>query len=186
MKGVREGNTMAVRIVLAVAIMAVKGVLWLIEQPSSSLFRYHPAFVWLQTKIPIVRQFVWLGSYGAASPKGIHLYGMHPCIHGLYKPLPNRLWKDAKLITNKSVDSSGRLRCSGGPMLKQSQAYPHAFGRAIQKLWVANQEALALKLAEIRHTWLSTVGSELTTLDEETVSHWELAKLDSILEKLMR
>lgn len=68
---------------------------------------------------------MWLGSYGADSPKPIIMYSNSKCVQRLARPLPkNAEW-------NSLVNRGCNGKVSGNSLLKGSQAYPEEFGKAL-------------------------------------------------------
>ena len=74
-----------------------------------------------------------MGSFGAATPKGTHLWGPHENITKFSLPLPQKAW-DEQLVSKKLLPD-GRVQITGNSALKGSQAYPAEFGRATVGIW---------------------------------------------------
>lgn len=83
---VRAGNLMVARVALMIRLLHSKGVVWVLEQPSSSLLMHHPRMqALLRDGIPVYKIMVWLGAYGGTSPKCTHLYCSHPHFKSLQR-----------------------------------------------------------------------------------------------------
>lgn len=124
---------------LIVWLMEAKNVLWLYEQPHSSLLSEHPRMQELVRARKIYRAFMWMGSYGALTPKGTHLWCPSPCVGRLSLPLPQDVDWSAELVTKKTR-ADGSVQITGSHALKASQAYPKQFGLATVDLWRSWQQ----------------------------------------------
>ena len=73
-----------------------------------------------------VRHHVWLGNFGAASPKPIHMYAVNAqWVAQLAGPLRRgRQWQST---VSRYVGSDGRIRCTGNRHLKRSQFHALCF-----------------------------------------------------------
>ncbi|CAK9003302.1 unnamed protein product [Durusdinium trenchii] len=132
---------MTARVVIYLLICSLLRLMWVIEQPSSSLLEAHPLFAWLCSKISVYKVFIWMGAYGGDSPKPTVLYSNYQFIYKLYCPLPKGKVFEAEM-SNKYVDSSGQLRVSGGSDLKMSQHYPERFGIAVFELYMDHRKQI--------------------------------------------
>ena len=72
------------------------------------------------------KAFLWLGAYGASSPKPTYLWSNNDCFLELGKrALPTDVeWRDKEKIARHYIDCNGMLRVQGGPKLKQTQPQP--------------------------------------------------------------
>ena len=128
---------MVSRTVLLWRLLLPKYVSWALEQPASSLMEQRPRV--LEIKQMAVNQvdsfagwfqtFAYMGSYGHKTPKPSKFYCNEEWIQKLGKSSYKR----------KRVDDADRLATAvGGRVngnknnLKLSQAYPKAFGKAVQ------------------------------------------------------
>ena len=102
----------------------------------------HPAFRHLCKVSKIYRFRVAMSDFGGHSEKPSWLYSNCPWIAGLQNyacPLQQR---SARTLAIQYVDASGNTRVKGGPDLKQSQAYPAGFGRALVQLFFDRSDDL--------------------------------------------
>ena len=130
-KSVRDSNVMASRIALLIRVAVFIGVMWAFEQSNSSVFEAHPriADVLHHSGYYLVR--TWLGAFGAPTPKLIKVYSWGAWIFRLERQLVrSRLKKSG--TTEITVSRSGRKGVQGiKKQLKDTQAYPPAFGVAV-------------------------------------------------------
>lgn len=137
---VRIGNEMVSKLMLLAFIWISKGVFFVIEQPKGSLMDQHPRFQAFLRKFKIYRKYIAMADFGGETTKGSWLYSAHKFIHNLddfKEPAP----KSNHALVNKYVDKCGRTKIAGNKNLKLSQHYPDGFGRALVKLYRANQDA---------------------------------------------
>lgn len=76
---------------------------------------------------------MYMGSYGAASPKPTHLWCPSPAVSMFSLPLPYKC--DWEQVVDRTVLSNGKVSVSGNKLLKASQTYPREFGFATIKIW---------------------------------------------------
>ena len=179
---VRAGNEMVSKLFLFLMIMTIKGAFWLLEQPVSSLMHRHGRFQDWARNNRLYRQFVWLGAYGAESPKGITLYSPFPWISELYKPLPNRVWPAE--VSHHWVNSDGTPKVSGGSALKATQTYPVAFGVAVEKLYTKHHGDIMKKAEEMKAKYTIPPVETSKTMEATPKARWDDARLDDILAHL--
>lgn len=89
----------------------------------------------------LVKTCTWMGSFGAPTRKPTWLMADEPWT----KKLSRKLNRDADLgvagtTVNMADASDGRKRVCGGPRLKESQAYPVGYGKAVHQYWQERQE----------------------------------------------
>jgi hypothetical protein len=114
--------------------------MWMLEQPMSSLLQFHPRFRELIRRFEIYRTFIWMGAFGADSPKGTFLYSMHPCLEDLSgRPFDRAKFKG---LLDEYYDVNGKACFDGNDLLKVSQAYPKDFGVAVGDLYSSNEGAI--------------------------------------------
>jgi len=144
---VANGNGMVTRVIVLLLIIHVRGGLFVIEQPASSLMHRHPRFQYLMSILSVFKAFVYMGSFGAPSEKPTHLYANDRCIHELEgRPRPARERMSHRgLVIKRYKNRHGQPCITGGPKLKSSQAYPKGFGEAMVKMWKSNQDRLIRK-----------------------------------------
>lgn len=95
---------------------------------------------------------MWMGAFGAATPKGTHLWGPHSSILKFALPLPQKEW--AEQLVTKKVMPDGRIQATGNAALKGPQAYPKEFGRATLCVWkVTPKRSLPESTKKIPNVW---------------------------------
>ena len=107
-------------------------VLWLYEQPHTSLLWEHPRMQEFLRKCKVFRSHMYMGAYGAASPKPTFLWAPTPAVQSMSLPLPEQDWQ--AMVTRKTLED-GRSHVTGNAYLKGSQTYPKKFGLATLQLW---------------------------------------------------
>lgn len=131
---VGRANVMVSRTALLILTGVCLGVLFLLEQPITSLMLEHPR---LRQLIQLAecgairgckRISTYMGAFGAVSPKPTMLLGNAPWIDRLKKSVRLSAFKKDASITTSHVDSQGRRRFTGGQGLKRTQEYPKGYG----------------------------------------------------------
>ncbi|CAL1170066.1 unnamed protein product [Cladocopium goreaui] len=137
---VRIANLVAARYAMVVLVCLVRQVMWVTEQPASSVAPFLP---YLEVALYTARQMLgfpagllqkfWMGLFGSRSLKRSALFGSAPYITQF--SIQNRVtsedrekfkWNSAG-NTKLSRTKSGRKNVSGGPRLTSTQAYPTKF-----------------------------------------------------------
>ena len=120
---VRRANNLTYRTALVILLTKMAEVYVVLEQPVSSLMAHVPhiraALRWVSGQ----RHCAWLGSYGAPSPKPVHLVGNCPWLWELHR----RKRKHSFLLC---VTKNGKVN-GNHAALSRSQVYPDAFGKAV-------------------------------------------------------
>ena len=119
---------------LIVWVLEAKNILWVYEQPATSLLFEHPRMRGLIKARNIFRSFMHMGSFGAPTPKPTMLWGPDPAVMQFALPLPKKTW-ETELVTREVRD--GRVWVTGNGHMKGSQSYPPAFGTATLGVWKA-------------------------------------------------
>ena len=123
---------MVSRMSLIVWLLESKKAFWLYEQPHSSLMFQHPRMQQLVKACTIFRTHMYMGAFGAESPKPTFLWGPVRDVAKFSLPLPDREWTQT---VNKSVKDDGTVQISGNANLKATQTYPKEFGVATVRIW---------------------------------------------------
>lgn len=127
-----HSKAMVSRMTLVVYLLEARACVWLYEQPMTSLLWQHPRMQDLVRRVLVYQTQMWMGSYGAESPKSTCLWSCCPC-SSFSVPLPkDKTWIS---LVNKSAKSDGTISVSGNSKLKGSQAYPAGFGHATVDFW---------------------------------------------------
>ena len=102
---------------------------------------YHPRFAQLIEAKSIHRVQIEMGRFGGNSMKPSWLYSGHQFISELrdYQDKYGSSRGPKRVLVNHSVGADGRRNVTGNNNLKQSQAYPVGFGRALADLFTAHQ-----------------------------------------------
>ena len=146
-------EVMVSRMTLILWVLEAKRVLWLYEQPQTSMLFQHPRMQAFLKVCTVFRCHMWMGSYGADTPKGTHLWAPDSCVSKFALPLPDKDWD--QLVTKK-VLPDGRVQVTGNAALKGSQSYPSAFGRATVGVWkLATKRLQPLVSAKPPKVWTS-------------------------------
>ncbi len=142
----RDANKMISNLTLLLYLLTARGVMWVVEQPSSSLMEAHPRWQTLCERMPIYKIGIWMSDFGGSTPKRTVLYSQVPWIPELCQ---YRL-KDTRGVVSGRPDmvtshttAAGRKHITGiKSQLKNSQTYPRGFGEALHKLHQAHEGEL--------------------------------------------
>jgi hypothetical protein len=167
---VREANIMVSRTVLLLLVLAARGTFWVLEQPKGSLMEYHPRFQWLLRTLELFKKHITMKDFGKSSEKGTWLWTQHECINDIdnfHQPYTGELLK----LTTAFTDKHGKVKYNGNKaQLKDSAAYPDAFGQALVSVFHKNehdikQRALTLKrnsdFKEMPHIFKTESGTDV-------------------------
>lgn len=131
---VQSQNALVDRLVLLLRICNKRGVVWIIEQPSSSCMWRYPALAKLLTRRDCRRVALEMGAYGLDCPKATVLYGTAPHLEQLDRKLNSdereELREDSKRRRTTTVEATaaGGWNVHGTADLKGTQAYTIEFG----------------------------------------------------------
>ena len=122
---VANGNQDMLRVVPMCVLAVLLKAYFIVEQPLSSIMAQHKLMAELLTHTGATNTTVWMGAWGGETPKPLRLWSTAPWISKLCtrKPPPSAIGK----LTTRGPDGS----VTGGPCLRDSAAYPSAFGKAI-------------------------------------------------------
>ena len=99
-----------------------------LEQPLTSLM---PRFSPMKEVIEFClehKQMVWLSAFGAPSDKPLSIFCSSPAVASLKRSKPHN-------ASSKLYVRNARGKCTGcSKALKESQAYPQAFGEAVAQI----------------------------------------------------
>ena len=170
-RSVRDGNTMVSRMVLILMFLMVRGVIWCVEQPQSSLLFDYFRMVQLRNQLKLYKCAVWLGAYGGESAKLINVLSNHQMVYSLYRKLNRQTFVATASAVVVPAPCGG---VSGGPDLTASQTYPTAFAEALLSAY------LKADPAELRDGFLISADRVAPQLDD----FWEDARLNEVCEYL--
>ena len=150
----------------------------MLEQPLGSIMKHHPSLKWLQSLTRHYDFMHWyeqhscMGAFDADTLKPSWFAGNnHGMVRALARQKP-RHFKATNLDTvRKDKDSHGRVHVTGGPGLKQTQAYTASFATAVLDNYIFSAPAFVVP-----------VDDELHVLPEADV--WDAAALAEVLEHL--
>ena len=165
---------MVSRMALILYILHSKGVMWVYEQPMTSILWSHPRMEDFINKLDAWRVHTWMGAFGAPSPKGTTLWSSKPTIRKLCRNLPDQTWS-AEMVTKKTL-ASGKISVQGGSDLKKSQAYTTEFGMATLSMWL---EEDTLETPDLENVSISDFWKYLPRKDR-----WDDAHLAEVFQYL--
>lgn len=136
-----NANCMVARTALIMAISYACFIFWVLEQPSSSLMTKMPALQIFQKAAEQCHLGEWhvvktyMGLFGGDSPKALNLYSnSSPLVSQLSRNMRGQSWRfksgqDNQMVTKTT--RAGKVAVTGGPKLKESQAYTPEFADAV-------------------------------------------------------
>ena len=128
---VRHANRMVICVVILFLCAHARGVhLWL-EQPSSTLMDHFSPMMECVRWCLKHKQLVWLSAYGAASSKPLTIWSSSNKVSALSRSKPRSSGPSELFVRGKNGRVTGRQK-----VLKQSAAYPPAFGHAVAQTMV--------------------------------------------------
>ncbi|CAK9106488.1 Uncharacterized protein SCF082_LOCUS49598 [Durusdinium trenchii] len=127
-KSVQLGNILCSRMVLAMILMISRGMVFVLEQPSSSLAYRHPRFQQLLKMTNVWRQAFWMRGWGSNTPKRTILWSNSRGVRKFATHKKYAKGKKKNQLATVYIDSNGKKRYQGNSRLKGSQVYPVGFG----------------------------------------------------------
>lgn len=98
--------------------------------------RFHTRFQDFFKRIPTFVERIELGKFCAPSPKAVTIYSNRPCVARLHNKYTLDKSPKSPGLVHRATDSDGITKVWGLPALKDSQAYPIEFGRAIAGVYL--------------------------------------------------
>jgi len=150
---VKQSNVMVSRATILIYICEALSLLWFLEQPSTSLMILHKRFQELlkflsSKKKKVWSTRVWLGLFGAESPKPLNIYSNEPCVAHLNKHQTQVHLPPSGQDVMYTRNENGKM--TGVPdMLKASQTYTPGFGRAVATVVMAYRRGVILNTDSI-------------------------------------
>ena len=139
-----QANRMVGIIAMLLDLLVLRGVFYVIEQPSTSLVWFHKNLRNHFRSKPKVhnamlkKHHVWLGFFGHHVFKSTSLVGIFPPLTTIYSRREKSTNLKKKIAWRKTVAKSGpkkgEMRVSGGKDLKSTGRYPRKFGRVVAEL----------------------------------------------------
>ena len=161
---VADGNTMAARNVLLMALCSCMMTSWMHEHPKSSCLGATKFVSWLKVALTVslpditswTEAFTWMGAFGHETKKPTELLGSHSWILNLTRTVPeeHKLLFDSSHGVRHLPDAvhSGRRRVSGAEGLQDSQVYPWDFAKAVYanfaEFKAQQEESVELELSD--------------------------------------
>ena len=177
---VEQGNIQVARCSLLMLLIAFKGGLWMLEQPLGSIMKHHPSLKWLRSLTNHYDFMSWyeqhscMAAFESDTVKPSWFCGNN---HGMVRALARQKPLDFKATNldtvRKDKAPDGRLQVTGGPGLKQTQAYTPSFATAVLDNYIF-----------FAPSHVEPVDDELHMLPEADV--WESAALAGVLEHLVK
>ena len=140
---VREGNIQAARSALIMVWCYVRSIVYVLEQPHSSVLFNHPSMSWMANKANSLNKMfhivsTYMGAFAADTPKQTILASNSSFTQNLVRAHPGRSKTGAsKTARVSSVRSDGRrMITGGGKILKDTQTYTAQFGDAVASSFV--------------------------------------------------
>ena len=141
-KAVMEANCQVSCMCMILVLLDCLGIEWILEQPMTSLMDKVPLFSLLPRAGQLRRTSTWMGAFGAPTRKATWLLSSTPFARNLQRQLPRGSVAGVEGSTTLSTaGADGRTAVTGGPHLKQTQAYPVGYGEAVFQEWAAFKAA---------------------------------------------
>ena len=168
----RAGNIMVSRMTLVLYLLVAKRVLWIVEQPSSSLMFLHPRLAQFRRWAGDLEVTTAMADFGGNTSKPTTLRGSPPWLPQLERKISaqtrNRLRVEGHALADVQVDEQGRKHVTGNANLKGSQAYPRGYATTVA-------EHLATQAVAI-----DSSSSESDYEDNGYSSDWEDLNLNDV------
>ena len=132
-RAVREGNLTVSRLVLLLMVCSALDVIWIVEQPQSSLLFLHKRMRQLCELLKTFSSRTWMGAYGAASAKLTMLLCNHPMVYTLQR----KLHKKTFIASSRTYRDCADGTVTGTAELAASQVCPPAYGEQVCDSFVA-------------------------------------------------
>ena len=164
---VQEGNMMASRVALLLLLLMVRNVIWIVEQPNSSLLFFYRRFWQLHQCMRLHKIRTWLGSFGAPTAKAIVLLSTHRLVYTLQRGFKRSRCESNTIQVVIPAISGG---VTGGRDLRGTQQYPLQYAEALYR------SCMEANFAELNHGCLFD-GERALPQTEDT---WADAGLKSV------
>ena len=165
-ENVAVANAAAVRMIMICLLLTFRKVSFILEQPLSSIMHELP--LWSCIPRRLSKKHTHMGSFGALTPKPTWLLSGHTWHGGLCRSLPADFVNLNSGTVTRCTGADGEAKVAGGPRLKETQAYPPAYGVAVQQEWQqwANAEDDDHDDDDGSESSISDTGYENRQLDE--------------------
>eukprot|EP00435_Cladocopium_sp_Y103_P028231 s721_g7.t1 len=139
-----EGNVMAYRAAICIAVAVIRGAVWGLENPQGSKYKVLPIYQRLlhHPHLGTMLCHWWMGTYGAWSCKPEGGMGCAPWLPFLKQKLTQPIREGirsradilGKTMVKKTVSKSGHQQVTGHTNMSESSAYPRFFGSRVADL----------------------------------------------------
>ena len=180
------GNIMLCRVMILYTIAIARGLLAILEQPSSSLMQHHWRFQQLIRNHAMYMTHHYLGYFLAESPKPIKLYSNWPILQTVnnYK---TRSWlPESEGVYQQWVGDDGRKRVAGDTGLKTHRPiHCHLAEQLLESMLTRGMRSTALPLLSMPRTrirlpiWTRSSTTLVRTFGKMLI--WDLCSLSSRL-----
>eukprot|EP00969_Alexandrium_andersonii_P356383 15446430-Alexandrium_andersonii.AAC.1 len=133
---------MVSRSALLMCYLVAKSCKFLLEQPLSSLMPKHPRMLFLQKmSVDMPALFQWqeittfMGGFGAPTAKPSRLFSNAEWLDRLHRVLPPGFVAQDNVQTSVVGTKGAKKTVTGGPDLKETQAYTTDFGMSVCRAW---------------------------------------------------
>ena len=167
---VLEGNLMVSRMVLLFLIIYAIGCSWILEQPASSLMKFHDRMIWYRDKVKTYGAQTWMGAFGAETPKSTDLLSSERSVLRLGRSLSRKRKFEDMGVTTIGADGS----VTGGSGLKLTQEYTFAYAMEVFERFRS-----APPNPQLLDDWDSDDDTDYDGYDAE-VEEWEDAGLTEV------
>jgi len=140
-KFVRDANVQVSRCALLIHLAMALGIVWILEQPLSSLLIFHPRMQDLAKDFAMYKISFAMERYGSKTKKPTKLYSNADWIGDFadsewyVDPNPDF---DSPVTYTKYFDANGQPKVQGGKDLKNTQDYTRRFAQEVRSLWRTN------------------------------------------------
>ena len=138
---VRNANMMVSRCALLIRLAIALGIIWILEQPLSSLLIFHPRMQDIAKEFVVYQISLTMDRFGATTPKPTKLYSNAPWI----SELAGAEWYEDAMPDLDNLpthyyyqNADGGVRVTGGPGLKETQTYTRRFGQEVRRTFSRN------------------------------------------------
>ena len=138
----RYGNIMTARMILLLLLLEIRQVWWVLEQPMTSMM--DKLDLWRCLTCRVKRLSTCMGAFGAETQKPTWLLSSEK--NTWFLALARKVPEDAVFDSTGVVVKGSDGRVSGGPGLKETQAYPSEYSLELLRLWTARQGEIDVEI----------------------------------------
>ena len=139
--------------------------------------QHHPRFKDFTKKVKLWRKHIHMKNYGAKSDKGTWLYTTHEYVLRDLDQFQEPYKGVSPKLVSEKTDEGGHRRIIGKSLqLRQSQAYPAGFGRALCKVYRLHEQQILKDAQTLRKAIAQDVMPNLFS-KASCANAWPDAKL---------